>query len=216
MDYLQPGLAVISNSNHLHIWRYKTEENRSAALADILRAGYARSIDQCDVKALQWATPNRAAIDSGCKTFDKQCQGIIHGNLIANTFLSLFVRPRNECKCNGFDYAPGRLQEFDLKPFTVRDLHAMQAVHYIRSLPQAETEDLLMTVVFHNAKSADRRDNRVVHGVIITDTMLKLVKRFDRGDFGLTKKTKSYQVMDSVTPYLTDGCILNRQPIALH
>jgi len=216
MEYLKPGLAFTSKSNFLSIWRYETERKRESALADILRAGHARSIERCEVKSIPWKTPNRAEINTGCKTFDEQCQGVMTGNVIANTFLSLFIRPRAERKCNGFDFAYGELQTADLKPFAQPNLCARNVLSYISTLPRAETDQLLLTLVFHYARDRFGRKKMVVHGAIITDTLLKVVKRFDRWELGLTERTQSMRVMDTVTPYLTDECAVNRQPVALH
>lgn len=176
----------------------------------------ASSVETCDVRTLEWATPNRVNINSGCKAFDKQCQGITTGNVIANTFLSMYIRPRSRTECNGRQNPPGHLQEFDLRLFAAPELHMRAAMEFIRNLPLAQTQSLLLTAVFHSSKDRQGRPVRVVHGAIVTDTMLRLVRRFERFELGMHCKAKSYRIMEVVTPFLTDQCATNRVPVVLH
>ena len=59
-------------------------------------------------------------IDTGWKTFDRQTNCISTGNVIANTQLSLYIRPYRETECNGLSFKPGELLEADLKAFGYR------------------------------------------------------------------------------------------------
>lgn len=62
----------------------------------------------------------RQLIDTGWKTFDRQTNCISTGNVIANTQLSLYIRPYHETECNGYTFKPGELLEADLKSFRYR------------------------------------------------------------------------------------------------
>jgi hypothetical protein len=59
----------------------------------------------------------RQLVDTGWKTFDRQTNCISTGNVIANTQLSLYIRPYRETECNGLTFKPGELLEADLKAF---------------------------------------------------------------------------------------------------
>ena len=61
---------------------------------------------------------NKQIINSGWKLFDKQTNVITTGNAICNTQISFYIRPYNECECNGKnDYAKGSLMGYDLRTF---------------------------------------------------------------------------------------------------
>ncbi len=62
----------------------------------------------------------RQLVDTGWKTFDRQTNCISTGNMIANTQLSLYIRPYRETECNGNAFKPGELLEADLKAFGYR------------------------------------------------------------------------------------------------
>jgi hypothetical protein len=62
----------------------------------------------------------RQLVDTGWKAFDRQTNCIAAGNVIANTQLSLYVRPYRETECNGHTFKPGELLEADLKAFRYR------------------------------------------------------------------------------------------------
>jgi hypothetical protein len=214
MEITKPGLAVTYGSSSLHFWTYPNEAARTKAIQ--MMPPTASSVETCDVRTLEWATPNRVKINSGCKAFDKQCQGITTGNFIANTFLSLYIRPRAQTECNGFQNPPGHLQEFDLLPFARPDLHMRSAMDFIRKLPLAQTQSLLLTAVFHTSRDRQGRTILVVHGAVLTDTMLRLIRRFERYELGMYRKAKSYRIMETVTPFLTDQRATNRIPVVLH
>jgi hypothetical protein len=66
-------------------------------------------------KPTVWLNPNRMLIETGHKTFDRQCRAILTGQQIGDCVTSAYVRPRSEVKCNGFTFEVGHLQDRDLE-----------------------------------------------------------------------------------------------------
>lgn len=213
MESISPGLAIVGARNHLHIWSYKDVAERDRRAQEYAAGSFATTVETCDVRTLDWVNPNRQNINTGCKAFDKQTTSVMTGNVMANTMLSWYIRPRNETKCNGFDFKPGELQESDLKVFA--QLKSDAVIRCINHLPRAESEMLILTVVFHGRRGTDGRKERVIHGGLITDTLLRQVRRFDRNEFGLSWRTASCKIMDAVIPHLTDQKAINRVPCTL-
>ena len=68
------------------------------------------------MKQVEWINPNKMKMESGNKTFDKQCLVISKGNTIAPTQLSFIVRPKYDTLNAVNEKCPeSHLQNFDLK-----------------------------------------------------------------------------------------------------
>lgn len=59
----------------------------------------------------------RQIVNMGFKRFDAQTNCISTGNVLANTQMSIFIRPYAQTQCNGFDFPEGHLMDVDLKMF---------------------------------------------------------------------------------------------------
>jgi len=68
------------------------------------------------MKKIEWINPNKMRMESGNKTFDKQCLVISKGNTIAPTQLSFEVRAKYDILNAVNERCPeSHLQNFDLK-----------------------------------------------------------------------------------------------------
>lgn len=68
------------------------------------------------MKKIEWINNNKMRMESGNKTFDKQCLVISKGNTIAPTQLSFIVRPKYDILNSVNERCPeSHLQNFDLK-----------------------------------------------------------------------------------------------------
>lgn len=92
------------------------------------------------------------------------------GNVMSNTQSSTYVRSYDQTHCNGFDFEPGRLREFDLG-FFGRDVPS-SVLTMARSL--TKTADVIVYRFFHW-----QRRVRITHGWLITnrdhETLWRLV-----------------------------------------
>lgn len=69
------------------------------------------------MKKIEWKNPNKMVIDTGLKSFDRQCRCVSYGNVISNTQVSLYVRSARVTECNGRQYPEGALMKYDLGKF---------------------------------------------------------------------------------------------------
>ena len=202
-----PALVLHTSHGDAIIKRYDDEQRRQSGLEEVVesngRNGHIRRIELCNARTLSWANPDRVDFDSGCKTFDRQLQGLFPpGNLIANTFLSSFVRGGQALECNGFDFAPMHLLDKDLSTFG--PLGVPGVLDWVRKYQRERAESVVLTVVFHNLRRQGSH-RRVVHGALVMDRQHRLLRQFD-----LYGSPRSWQVMESVRPFLTDEQLLER------
>lgn len=134
---------------------------------------------------------NHMVINSGHRTFDRHAYGLMTGNVISDTQLSLFVRARNETACNGFTFPVGHLMETDLKSFTGPGSEV--AKRFIRNVIDDDTR-----VILYKIRHWSPGQGEVVHGWVVTDTDYRFIRRFDCGP-----TRKSRQVLDAVIPYIS-------------
>lgn len=207
----KPGLKVVTTvgGGATHFWAYKNEDERKKSIEQMMGREHIVEVALCDIRSLEWTTPNHQCIQTGLKVFDEQFQGIPGGNLIANTFLGQHIRPRNEVECNGHTFKPGDLQNFDLKTFVQVD-RQQHLTQIVRKCQRLESESGWLTAVFHWTGPSYRR-SCVLHGAVLTDRHLNLIRRINRWDLGLQRRSSSMRVMDVVTPFLTQEMASNIQ-----
>lgn len=213
----KPAIGYLSTRGYKSFFTYQSEAERDTSLASWLVTAatkdHVASLERCHITKPGFATPNRAEAITGIKAFDDQCQGVMTGNVMANTFYSSYIRPRRERDCNGARYEVGHLQNFDLRPFEREDsLQTRNPVGYIQNLKQADTVPMLLTSVFHWRRQGGHKV-RVVHGAVLTTAALELVRTFSRNELGLNSLATSRQIMDAVTPLLCDQCAINRETV---
>ena len=149
-----PAIAHLSTRGYMSFFSYQDEASREKSLSGWLdtarQMDHVARLERCEVRKPAFVTPNRSEAITGVRAFDDQCQGIMTGNVIANTFYSSYIRPRREVDCNGYAFPYGNLQLFDLRPFEQEgSLASHNAAFFVRSYAQAEDTPLLLTTVFH-------------------------------------------------------------------
>jgi hypothetical protein len=135
-------------------------------------------------------TPNAA--------FNRKADVVMTGSVYSNVQSSTHIRPREQLECNGHTVARAYLQEFDLDVFGYK-LQEMNAVRrYIKNDPYFETHAAIAYRFFHYVG-----DDRVIHGVIVTDSEHRLLRRFDREDLAISRSSKSAGVLDFCLPHVS-------------
>ena len=143
------------------------------------------------LKKLEYKTPNKIKCDTGHKEFDRFCNFIGTGNVIADGQISSFIRPHSETECNGRTWAPGELQEFDLRPFLETRIISPNIARIVR---ESAKEQAVILYVF----SHFRAGKRVTHGAVVTDEKHHLFHKFVTGP---TRKSEA--VIDWCLPYIS-------------
>ena len=141
------------------------------------------------MKKIEWATPNKMLIDTGHKTFDRQTNVIMTGNVIANTQHSGFIRAWQQTEVNGLTRDPGHLQNWNLGGFQNIPAHVKK---YIREQAHARSV-ILYRFFYHNGRRA------ITHGWVVTTDNHTLLRSFITGP-----TDKSRYVIQEVTQYIAD------------
>lgn len=134
---------------------------------------------------------------SGHKTFDKQTNIITTGNVIANTQISGYVRPKSETECNGFIVDPGTLQAFDLKQYTFSNLPTKRfcAVRFSKIAAKlADDNNGCIAYKFLHKKGK----YAIPHGLIITTIDHKFLWKYIE-----PRSAKSALVINEAQKYIT-------------
>lgn len=148
-------------------------------------------------------------VDSGLKIFDRQFQGFITGNIVANTCTGWYVRGGLETQCNDREFEQGHLLNTDLKIFS----ETPQLVGLVRAYQRQRSESVIVYRIFHMHR-VDGKLIRNVHGAFVVDSKtMELIARFDRPMLGLGYRKSSKKVMDVVEPFYTDGFILSAETV---
>ena len=120
------------------------------------------------MKKIEWLNSNKMKMESGNKTFDKQCLVISKGNVIAPTQLSFEVRPGNEIKNGSLTFEPNHLQNFDLKSlFSDWSWYRSQIAELSN-----EKNGVYVYQFFHYSKKG-----RVDNCLLVTDKNHKVIKK---------------------------------------
>lgn len=181
--------------------------NRDELIASYRNSPNVVRIEEAILEEPGWRNPNAMDLGTGNSAFERRGY-LSTGNVIADTMLGFFVRPRAETVCNGKSFDAGQLQGFDLGHFSSADLHAHAMTSFIRSNARFETEKSKAYAIFHFAG-----DKRVVHGALVTDLGDRLIRLFQREDLGLPSLASSAAVMTKARHYLTDERISDRKTV---
>lgn len=202
-----PAVIYTSIDGHEGVFPIRQLFN-SADLIDSLRnsPGVVR-IEEAFVDEPGWRHGNAMALGTGNRAYERNAY-LTTGNIIGNTMLGLYVRPRTGEECNGKSFPPGQLQGFDLKKFDQPSLHAGPMTDFIRRDPRFDTQKCIAYVIFHTA-----RNKVVVHGALVTETNGRLIQLFQRTDLGLNTVASSSAVMGKARHFLTDERISDRKTI---
>lgn len=106
---------------------------------------------------------NRVVIDTGNKTFDRQCDGFHTGNVIGTVQLSSYIRPKNETECNGYQFAIGHLRTTDINSFRFLP-------HFVRNKVEelTETQSAILYEIRHFISDGRGGHKKIIHGYILT------------------------------------------------
>lgn len=148
------------------------------------------------MKEVTYTANDKVNINTGHKTFDRQCECLMTGNVWGNAQFSSYIRSYDECECNGRVNPCGHLQEFDLGHFKNVPQHILKSVHaFTHSVPAIFYE-------FRHWKKVYGSKEKVIHGYILTFT--------DQNNYRLAKKwycgngNKSKQIIDTVAEYISN------------
>lgn len=139
---------------------------------------------------------NRMIIDTGHKTFDRQCDCISTGNVWGDVQHSSFIRAFDETECNGFSNSPGHLQDFDLKYFieSVPNI----PVRVLKEIKEATKTISGILYQFRHFTGPSWNRCKIVHGYVLTDEKYKVIKKWQTNG-----GHKSWRVLEAVLPYMS-------------
>lgn len=99
------------------------------------------------IKRHDWVHGNKGKIETGHKTFDRQCRIVSTGQMLSSCQVSLSVRSYYDIESNGMSFPVGHLFNFDMQYW--RDIHTPQGVQDgIRRL--ADQYGSVMVFTFHH------------------------------------------------------------------
>lgn len=146
------------------------------------------------MKKLDWVHPNKALVQTGHRTFDRQCLSVHTGNVVTDTQFSSFVRHAQNCECNGFEFNHGELQRHDLEPFRRCKLVTREAEAYVVSRCEALQESVILYAFFYWVKGKRR-----MLGNVVTDNDHWVPKVFT-----WSGTRKGWDVLHWVLPYISE------------
>lgn len=141
-------------------------------------------------KPIFWITPNHMLMDSGYKTFDRQCRAILTGQQIGDVVTSAYVRSYDDTECNGHTFKPGHLQNFDLD-FVGAEAMPLDLRNQVSAL--ATKGDLLLYKFFHVVAS-----HTVIDGYVATKNGHCVLKSV------IGKRRTSALVINEAARYISD------------
>ena len=141
-------------------------------------------------KPIVWINGNRMLMQSGHKTFDRQCHAILSGQQIGDVVCSGYVRPYTEIECNGHIFAPGHLRDFDLNFVGTEAMTpSLRAeIEILSAVP-----GLLLFKFFHY-----NGEHQIIHGYVAVREGHCLLKAVTG------PRTSSVSIIDEVARYVCD------------
>jgi len=138
---------------------------------------------QKQLKKVEWVNGNHMKIETGHKTFDRQCDSISTGNVMGDAQFSWFIRSWWDEGEGLMDYPenkrePGRLFQFDIKAFEQLPLPVYRKMEAVAK-EKGSKSHILYEFRHFNAHE------KHVHGYVITDEDYNHVYHFVVG--GLNK-----------------------------
>jgi hypothetical protein len=149
------------------------------------------------MKKLEWIHRNKAKIETGHKTYDRQCVALMTGNVVGPGQHSSYIRPVSQTRCNEMDFPVGNLRAYDLQAFP----GLPPAV--LKYLEGCKSQVILykFSHFTHNPSCSWRRIE-IVHGYVVTLTSNE-DHRFLRS-FVTGPTNKSWQVIDWCKDYISN------------
>lgn len=149
------------------------------------------------MKKIIWRTGNRQKIETGCTVFDRQCDGLMTGNVWGGVQFSNYIRAYAETECNGFENPPGHLRKFDLDYFKSLPSHIREAVE-----KETRTVKGILYEYRHHTSDGCGGHIKHLHGWILT--------RGDEHDhrmvriFPANNRWKSQHLLQVVAEYISN------------
>jgi hypothetical protein len=111
-------------------------------------------------KPILWLNGDRMLMQSGHKTFDRQCRAILTGQQVGDCVTSFYIRPYKEVECNSMTFPLGHLRECDFNFIGTEEMPAS-----LRSLLEFITtnESVLLYKFFHHTSN-----RTIVDGFVAT------------------------------------------------
>lgn len=103
-------------------------------------------------------------VETKHKTFTRQTNCISWGNIIADTLYGSYIRSPLNTSCNGSNFPPGHLFDFDMKNFIQYFGAHHHIVDFVKEASKARSQSVLLYCIFHWYKK-----RRIVHGFVVTD-----------------------------------------------
>lgn len=140
-------------------------------------------------------------VDTGWRTFDRQTNCISTGNVVANTQLSLYIRPYRETECNGHTFQPGELLRADLKAFEYRPPDDIMVILFDK-----DRKDSVILYMFSTSELVGNivgRSMRVPFLWVVTDHEHRLIRCHHVRRCGV-QMHKRYNAADEILKYITE------------
>lgn len=151
---------------------------------------YLESLTPCERR--EFSGIKTGGIETGHKSFDHAANGnagyLGTGNVASANQRSSYVRAYDRTRCNGRDFAPGELQNFDLKQFRL----PRNVEHYVRY--HARDKEIILYEL--RSPSSSRPGEHVTHGWLLTDEFHRHIVTYSGA------AQKSALVMARVAPHL--------------
>lgn len=131
-------------------------------------------------------------IETENKTFNRQTTVITHGNVIAPTMYSSYIRSPKNTECNGFTFSEWHLFKMDMKPF--QEIFRLPSMVFDCVANEALKRDksVILYVFFHW-----RGKQRIIHGFVLTDWDYKHIETFYAN-----YRSKTISVLDECKKYI--------------
>lgn len=144
----------------------------------------------------------RQLVDTGWRTFDRQTNLVSTGNVIANTQLSLFVRPFGETECNDATFRPGELLDADMKAFRYRPPDDVMGILFDK-----DRKDSVILYMFYTRERVGNivgRSMAVPFLWVVTTEDHRLIKLRVVHRFG-AQMWKRQKAAKEIMKYITEG-----------
>jgi hypothetical protein len=142
---------------------------------------------QKKLKPVTWRNHNHMDINTGHKTFDRQCTCISTGNQIGNCVISFYIRSYSNTECNNHFFEPGHLRNTDIGHFKNLPIFAKDYLDIHKE------EEFILYHFFHYQKHT-----KISDGYVITNKDKKLVDHF------ITNHTqKGYNIINVCKKYVS-------------
>ncbi len=153
------------------------------------------------MERLKWINSGKCDINTGFKAFDKQCDTICTGNAYTNTQRSWYIRPYNECECNGQTFEPGELLEKDIQSLgRIKNLPSLPYYVQKNLFDENRTENICL-YVFGTYKDGEF----YAFNIIWTDRCGKLISYMVLGSGYSNKYYDKYlDATLKIIPYITN------------